>query len=154
MCNENDGCEFFTWTPVQGSVAICRGSSGEFVKDVGKSVVSIKKSKLEENIDGYRILANYQAVCDTSNLIAVVPGVFSLDDASSACRKEPSCTFFTMSTSAQTDGLPNRNQNMLWLCSGQPKFAYHSGWLAAAKDGVSHSLPSGRSATVMLDGPA
>merc|ERR1712060_931285 len=116
------------------------------------AVVSIKKRKLEENIDGYRILANYQAVCDTSNLIAVVPAVFSLDDASSACRKEPSCTFFTMSTSARTDGLPDRSENMLWLCSGPPRFAHHPGWLAAVRKGISHSLPSGRSATVMLEG--
>merc|ERR1712183_1115995 len=134
MCEGNGACDFFTWSPVLELAAICHGNTGNFLKDTGGSLVSIKKGKLEEHIDGYRIFANYQAVCETGTLITTVPAVFSLDDASSACSREASCTFFTMSTPAGTEGLPDRSKNTLCLCSGKPSFVHHLGWLTAAKD--------------------
>ena len=132
------------------------------------SKVGVKSSKLVSTISDYDISPNYQCiiilacalpmlsniyargVCEESNVLAEINGIFNVDDALRECDSEASCVYFTMSTSAGTGGMPNRMQNKLWLCSGwlcllclferavilvagEPVLARHLSWISGVK---------------------
>merc|ERR1712167_515704 len=85
---------------------------------------------------GFAVATNYQAVCEASQIVGELHGVYDLGTAAEKCTAQAACTHFTLSTVAGLDGLIQSQANTLLMCSGEPTLVYHAGWLSAAKPGT------------------
>jgi len=153
-CHASTSCTLYVWTPSTLQATICRDATASFsvgvsTKDV---VVGIKKNVLVADLPGFTVLTNYQAVCDGDFIVGGIHGVFDFMVAYGRCASTPSCTYFSLSTVAGTEAIPDRMQNTLWLCRGDPKFVYHTGWISA---GQSNATFASRIVdnNVLIDGP-
>lgn len=133
LCDENPHCDFYGWNAATLTAELCRGDDAGLYKSAETlmSIVGIKHRMFE--VPGFTTLTNQQAVCELPNIVAEIHGCFRIDEAARKCSATTGCTYFTMSSVAGLDGMMNKWANTLWLCTGPPEFAYHAGWLAAAR---------------------
>lgn len=136
MCKSEKSCNFYVWDGDVKRAQLCQGDSPDFTRGTGSHVaVGVRAAAFAT--PGFAVATNYQAVCETNDIVDELRGVFDMQAAAAKCSASEGCTHFTLSTVAGLDGmLPASQANTLWMCSGKPALVYHAGWLAAARASV------------------
>jgi len=150
LCEAEQRCDYYVFDGVAKKVMLCRGGAPAFTKrDVAARIaVGIRAGVF--HTAGFSVRTNYQAVCETSQIIDELRGVYDVGTAAQKCADANRCTHFTLSTVVGVDG--DDWANTLWMCSGEPSFIYHEGWLSGAKSALPPRLPA--AAVAALDGPS
>merc|ERR1711865_338660 len=117
-------------------VHLCPGESPVFLDSHDEANVAIGVKADTFAIEGFAVVTNYQAVCETTQILAELHGEYDLKLAANKCASSTACTHFTLSTVAGLEGMSPAHANTLWMCSGEPTLVYHAGWLSVAKPGV------------------
>lgn len=141
LCAEAS-CDFYNWNHENLSVcSLTPAGSPKFTEGstMATNVVGVRGDLF--TAPAFETMVNYQAVCESAEVLQKQRGVYSFQQAAKICESERTCTRFTMSTVSGLKGASSRDLNTLWLCSGTPKFAYSAGWLSAVRAGMMQAQP-------------
>merc|ERR1712139_617710 len=152
-CKSVQACTYYVWDGDAHKAELCASAAPAFTRSGPRQHVAVGVKAAMFAAPGFSVATNYQAVCEASQIVDEVRGVYDLGAAADKCAARADCTHFTLSTVAGLDGLTHSQANSLWMCSGAPTLVYHSGWLSAAKPGI---LPPHLPADVAtaFDGPS